>query len=73
MSDHILVRACFNIVRGDITKWEKNKREIRTWIQNDEESLKKMEEDLLARINGPTSFNNMMNKIEIVQDRTLKR
>merc|ERR1711874_386780 len=33
---------------------------------------KKMEKDLLTRINGPTYFNKMINKIEIAQDRTLK-
>ena len=31
-----------------------------------------MEEDLLTRLNGPTSFNKMMDKIEISQSRTLK-
>ena len=72
MSDHNLVRAWFNIGRGDIKKWEKNKHEIRTWFKKDEESLTKLEEDLLTRINGPTSFNNLLNKIEIAQDRTLK-
>ena len=32
-------------------------------INHDEESLKKMEEDLEARINGPTSFNRLLDKI----------
>ena len=32
-----------------------------------------MERDLEQRIKGPTSFNNLMDKIEISQNRTLKR
>ena len=32
-----------------------------------------MERDLEQRIRGPTSFNNLMNKIKISQSRTLKR
>ena len=63
ISNHNLPRAWFKIGRGETTKWEKKKYEIRTWYKKDEESLKKMEEDLLTRLNGPTSFNNMMYKI----------
>ena len=51
---------------------EKNKHEIRTWFKKDEDSLKKMEDDLVATLRRPTSFNNMMKKIEISQNRTLK-
>ena len=52
---------------------DKNKYEERTWYKSDEESLKEMEEDLVSRIHGPTSFNRLMDKIEIAQSRTLKR
>ena len=72
MSDHNLIRAWFKIGRGDTRKWEKKNYEIRTWYKKDEESLKKMEEELLTKISGPTSFNSLMDKIEIAQDRTLK-
>ena len=50
---------------------EKNKPEIRTWFKKDEDSLKKMENDLVATLGRPTSFNFMM-KIETSQNRTLK-
>ena len=46
MSDHNLVRSWFNIGRRDITKWEKNKHEIRIWFKKDENSLKKVEDVL---------------------------
>ena len=44
--------------------------EIRTGYKRDEESLKRTEQDLEERLNGITSFNNYMDKIEIAQDRT---
>ena len=73
ISDHKLVRTWFKIGRTEHTIWEKTKYEIREWYKKDEESLKRMEEDLVTRLNGPISFNRLMDKIEIAQSRTLKR
>ena len=64
MSDHNLVRAWFNIGRGETTRWKKNKYEIRTWYKKYEESLKKMKEDLVATLRKLNSFKLLMKKIE---------
>ena len=65
MSDHNLLRAWFRIGRGEMIKWEKKRYEIRTWYRTDDKTLKNMKEDLLSRISRYTSFNNMMDKVEI--------
>ena len=51
---------------------EENKYVIRTWYKKDEESLKMMEEDLVATLGKSTSFNLLMKKIETSQNKTLK-
>ena len=66
-----MIRSWFKIGRGD-TRWERKKFEIRTRYKKDEESIRKMEQDLEGRINGITSFNSYMDKIEVALDRTLK-
>ena len=73
ISDHNLIRSWFKIGRERGASWRKTRLEERTWYSKDEGSLKKMEGDLEPKIRGPTSFNSMMKKIEITQDKYLKK
>jgi len=72
ISDNLL-RAWFRIGREESDNWIKKKYETRTYYKTDKESLIEMEKDLVSRIRGPVSFNAIMDKIEIAQDRTLKQ
>ena len=67
-----MVRSWFRIGRGDTRRWKKKKYEIRTGYKKDTASLDKFITELESRLNGLTSFNSYMDKIEIAQDRTLK-
>merc|ERR1712030_134484 len=73
IGDHNLLRSWYKLGRENGLSWKKTKYEERTWYAKDEESLKKMEGELEQMIRGPTSFNSMMNKIEVAQDKTLKK
>ena len=73
ISDHNLLRSWYKIGRENGASWKKTRYEERTWYAKDEESLKNMERELEQMIRGPTSFNSLMNKIEVAQDRTLKK
>ena len=73
ISDHNLLRSWYKLGRENGTSWKKTRYEERTCYAKDEESLKKMEAELEQMIRGPTSFNGLMNKIEVAQDRTLKK
>ena len=73
ISDHNLLRSWYKLERENGTSWKKTRYEERTWYAKDEESLKRMEKELEGMIRGPTSFSGLMNKIEIAQERTLKK
>lgn len=73
ISDHNLIRSWYKVGRENGISWRKAKYEERTWYAKDEKSLKKMEVELEQTIRGPTSFNGLMDKIEIAQNRTLKK
>ena len=73
ISDHNLIRSWFKIGRKGGTSWRKSKIEVRTWYSINAESLNKMEKDLEKRTRGPISFNSMMKKIELTQERHLKK
>ena len=68
-----MIRSWYKIGRTIGTNWNRPRYEMRTWFTKDAESLGEMERDLEQRIRGPTSFNSLMDKIEISQNRTLKR
>ena len=51
----------------------KKKFEIKTFYKTDEQSLKEMEENLMTGIIGKISFNALMDKVEIAQERKLKQ
>ena len=72
ISDHNLIRAWFSIGKERNEKWKKKEYEIRTYYKTDEESLKNMEENLMSGIRGKISFNSLMDKVEIAQNRNLK-
>ena len=72
ISDHNLIRAWFSIGKERNEKWKKKEYEIKTYYKKDEESLKNMEKDLMSGIKGKISFNTLMDKVEIAQDRNLK-
>ena len=72
MSDHNLVRAWFNLGRGEMIKWKKTKYEKRTWYKKDTQSLEKMEEDLMSTLGRKISFYLLIRKIETSQNKTLK-
>ena len=72
ISDHNLVKTWFNINRGEKTTWKKPKYEQKVWYKKDPESMKKMEKELLSMIGKKTGFNQVMKKIKIAQEKTLK-
>ena len=72
ISDHNLVKSWFNIGGKEKTTWKKSRYENIEWYKRDQDSLKKMEEDLLSMIGRKIGFNKIMKKIKISQERTLK-
>merc|ERR1711888_557383 len=73
ISDHNLIRAWFDIKHMKKENWKEKKFETITYYKNDPESLGNMEEDLMKRIYKGTSFNKIMDRMEIAQDRKLKK
>ena len=54
------------------TTWKKPRYENIEWYKRDQDSLKKMEEDLLSMIGRKIGFNKIRKDIKISQERTLK-
>ena len=52
ISDHNLIRAWFSLDKGNNEIWRKKEYEIKTYYKKDEESLKRMEVELMKGIEG---------------------
>ena len=73
-SDHNVAKMEMNLGQKTTHKWNtKGEREVRVWYRKDKESLDKFEKELATNIRDLTSFDSLCNKIEIAQDRTLKK
>ena len=72
ISDHNLIRTWFSIGKERNEKWKKKEYEVKTYYKTDEESLKNMEKELMSGIKGKISFNTLMDKVELAEDRNLK-
>ena len=72
ISDHNLVKTWFNIGRGEKTTWKKPRYERIEWYKRDQESMTRMEKELLPMVGKKTGFNRIMEKIMTAQEKTLK-
>merc|ERR1711874_797003 len=71
--DHCLVRSWYNIGPQAKTNWKKPEFKTIEWIMKDQDSLKKLELDLLPKIGKKINFNKLMEKIKTSLNRILKK
>ena len=71
ISDHCLVRSWYNIGPQAKKIWKNTEFRTIEWIMKDQDSLKKLEIDLLPKIGKKINFNKLMEKIITSQNRIL--
>jgi len=64
ISDHYLVSSWYNIGPQAKTNWKNPEFKTLEWIMKDQDSLKKLELDLLPKIGKKINFNKLMEKIK---------
>ena len=72
ISDHNLVKSWFNIGGEEKTARKKTRYEKIEYYKKDQDSMKKLEEDLMPMIGKKIGFNDLMRKIKISQEIILK-